>query len=228
MKPLIEAKQLSFGYSNQSPPLFEQVDLQVFSGEVVALVGKSGAGKSTLCHCLAGIIPHLIQGQISGQVWVDDLLTTDSNLPTLAQRVGAVFQDPDMQLFMPTVEDEVAFGLENLCLPPPEIGERIEQCLQLVGMSEQRLCHPHQLSGGEKQRVALAAVLAMNPQALILDEAFSQLDRTGRDALKQIMWQLRDAGKAIVMVEHDWSNLDVADRVLVLKERRLQPFRGEL
>lgn len=228
MTPVIEARQLSFRYSDQPAPLFNDLDLQIAAGEVVAIVGLSGAGKSTLCYCLSGIIPNLVRGELAGEVTICGLRTTSTQLPELVRHVGVVLQNPDTQLLMPTVEDEVAFGLENLCLPPAEIDTRIEEALRLVGMSHRRNAHPYHLSGGEKQRVVLAAALSMRPQGLVLDECFSQLDEAGREMLKRVVRQLADQGRAVLMVEHDWSNLDIADRVLVLKDRSLKPFRGVL
>jgi len=149
-------------------------------------------------------------------------------IPQIATRLGIVFQEPDTQLFSPTVEDEVVFGPENLCLPREEIGERLKTALKQVGMEEFRLSSPNQLSGGQKQLIALASVLSLDPEILIFDEAMSQIDAQGKEAIKEAVSGLRNRGKTVVMIEHDLDNLDVADRVLLLRDGVLQPFEGRL
>jgi energy-coupling factor transport system ATP-binding protein len=173
------------------------------SGQISALTGPSGSGKSTLCYCLSGVIPRFIKGEFSGDV-------------SLEGRVGMVFQDPDSQLFLPTVEDELAFGPENLCLPREEIGRRIESILQLIGLHRLRLANPVKLSGGGKQLVALGGVLTLDPDIILLDEPFSQLDDAMRGRIKTVLLELKRQGKAIVFVEHDKSNLEVADQIWLL------------
>ena len=199
----IRARELSFRYRGQDQWLFEQISFELKSGQISALTGPSGSGKSTLCYCLSGVIPRFIKGEFSGDV-------------SLEGRVGMVFQDPDSQLFLPTVEDELAFGPENLCLPREEIGRRIESILQLIGLHRLRLANPVKLSGGGKQLVALGGVLTLDPDIILLDEPFSQLDDAMRGRIKTVLLELKRQGKAIVFVEHDKSNLEVADQIWIL------------
>ncbi len=207
----LEAVGLSFTYKDT--PLFSNVNITVAEGECVALTGPSGCGKSTLCYILSGIIPRSIDGNISGTVRLFGDELSDLSLEETVKRVGIVFQNPDSQLFSPTVEDEIAFGPENLCLPREEIGKRITAALSCVGMQEYRYANPAQLSGGQKQLVALAASLALEPHALIFDEALSQLDTDSTVLVKQAAKTQKEQGKAVLLVEHDPDNLDIADRI---------------
>lgn len=224
----VEVKDLSFRYQNNGRVILRHVDMQLRAGEALAVVGLSGIGKSTLCYCISGIIPHVYSGALSGQVLIYGEDTRLLTLPRIATKLGVVFQNPDNQLFSPTVEDEVAFGPENLCLPPEEIGKRVEEALMLSGIEHLRNASPHHLSGGQKQLVALASVLSLNPRILLFDEAMSQLDEQGKDGVKFLIRKLKADGRAILMVEHDLSNLDVADRVLLLQEGELADYRGTL
>ncbi len=222
----LETRNLSFCYSQHSRLILDKINLRVELGQVLAIVGLSGSGKSTLCYCLSGIIPLVQQGEMWGQVLIKGSQTREMNLPTIATRVGIVFQNPETQIFFPTVEDELAFGPENLCIPQEEIGQRIEEGLRLVGMEAYRYMSPHHLSGGQKQLIALASVLTLKPEILIFDEAMSQIDKVGKQRIKEVILDLKKAGKSIIMVEHDLKNLDVADRILVLRQGRLEDFVG--
>ncbi|MFO8060789.1 MAG: ABC transporter ATP-binding protein [Bacillota bacterium] len=224
----VVARNLGFSFPGEDDPLFAGIDLEVRRGEVVAVVGLSGSGKTTLCYCLSGIIPLIREGRMAGRVTLNGTCTRDMSLPQVATTLGIVFQNPDTQLFFPVVADEIAFGPENLCLPPEEIEERIGLVLQKVGMERFRHRNPHQLSGGQKQLIALAAVLSLDPEILILDEVMSQLDAEGRGRIRQLIGMLRDEGRAVVMVEHNPDNLDVADRVMLLRGGRLTAIGGNL
>lgn len=194
----------------------------------MGIVGLSGIGKSTLCFCLSGIIPHVYGGIMEGEVLLNGQSSRELSLPTIATTLGLVFQNPDHQLFAFNVEDELAFGPENLCVPRAEIARRIEEVLAIVGMQDYRHANPQQLSGGQRQLIAVAAVLCLQPEILIFDEAMSQIDAEGRAKLKAVMLRLKDQGKTMVMIDHDLDNLQIADRVLVLKEGRLFPYTGSL
>lgn len=224
----LEVRDLWYRYPGSGEDVLRGVNLTVEPGEVLAVVGLSGSGKSTLCYCLSGIVPHIYSGNMRGEVLIKGTPTTSMKIPQIATRLGIVFQEPDTQLFSPTVEDEVVFGPENLCLPREEIGERLKTALKQVGMEEFRLSSPNQLSGGQKQLIALASVLSLDPEILIFDEAMSQIDAQGKEAIKEAVSGLRNRGKTVVMIEHDLDNLDVADRVLLLREGVLQPFEGRL
>ena len=224
----IEVKDLSFQYEEGAAKILRHLDLSVAKGEIVGIVGLSGIGKSTLCFCLSGIIPHVYGGIMEGEVLLNGQSSRELSLPTIATTLGLVFQNPDHQLFAFNVEDELAFGPENLCVPRAEIARRIEEVLAIVGMQDYRHANPQQLSGGQRQLIAVAAVLCLQPEILIFDEAMSQIDAEGWAKLKAVMLRLKDQGKTMVMIDHDLDNLQIADRVLVLKEGRLFPYTGSL
>ena len=218
---VLQANSLSFAYDET--PLFSGVSFALEQGEWVALTGKSGSGKSTLCLALSGVIPRSLDlGKRSGEVLLFGENIADLPLSRVASRLGLVLQEPDSQLFSPLVEDEVAFGPENLCLPRDEIGERIGRALELTGMSAERQAFTDTLSGGQKQLIALAAVLALEPKALILDEAFAMLDREAEEQMLQVLRRLKEQGTAILAVEHEPRRLAAADRVLRLGDGRLE------
>ena len=228
----IEIKDLYYRYSGKEGNILDGVSLEVKEGEVVGIVGLSGCGKSTLCYCVNGLIPQIYKGELKGEVLIFGSPVREMRIADIATRVGTVFQDPDTQLFSPTVEDEVAFGPENLCLEREEIGRRITAALEQVGMSAHRFASTDQLSGGQKQLIAIASVLSLQPDVLIFDEIMSQIDRTGRRRIKEVIKGLKKSGKTILMVEHNLSNLDIdnniADRVMVMRKGKLADFTGEL
>ncbi len=228
MSKVIEINDFYFKYKKQKDYLLKDINLKVNEGEILAIVGLSGIGKSTLCYSMCGIIPHVYKGDILGEVRVKNKLISEMKIPEIASQIGIVFQDPDSQLFSPTIEDEIAFGPENLCLPRDEIGKRIEKVLDCIGMEDKRYDSPNNLSGGQKQLVALGAALSLEPDILIFDEAMAQIDTKGKKQIKKVIKELKSEHKTIIMVEHDFSNLDIADRIVLLKDGRLKDFEGEL
>lgn len=224
----VEVENLYFRYAGAEKNVLNGVSLRVSEGEVLAIAGLSGSGKSTLCYCIAGLAPRLVKGRIKGAVRIFSEDVSKLKTAEVATRLGIVFQEPDDQLFSPTIEDEVAFGPENLCLPREEIGRRIGEALESVGMAEYRMGNPENLSGGQKQLIALASVLSMRPRILIFDETMSQIDRTGKKRIKDMINKLRAERKTILMVEHDFDNMDVADRILVMRGGKLHPYDGAL
>jgi len=221
-------ENLQYAYPPLTPggdpvPVLKGVDLRVRRGEFLALMGPTGAGKTTLCLTLNGILPHLLGGSFEGRVVVAGMDTREHNPGQMSRQVGLVFQDPESQLFNMTVEDEVAFGLESLGLSSAEMEERIGWALEVVRLSGLRKRHPLQLSGGQKKRLAIATVLAMRPQVLVLDEPVTGLDPLGRHEVLSVIEQLkRESEAAIIMVEQDAEAVMAwADRVVIMERGRL-------
>jgi len=216
---LARVERLTFAYPEAETPALTDVSLAVDSGEVVALLGPSGSGKSTLLRALAGLVPHFHGGRFSGSVVVAGLDTRRRRPAELAGTVATVFQDPEDQVVMARVENEVAFALENLGTPAKEIWPRVETALGSVGAANLVGRRTAELSGGELQRVSLAAALAIRPSLLLLDEPTSQLDPAGADAF---FTRLRGSGAAVVLAEQRTARpLALADRVLFLERGRL-------
>ena len=220
---LIEAHGLSFKYAGSSIYAVKDVELEVGEGEFIVLAGKSGCGKSTLLRCLNGLIPHFYEGEMKGYVLVDGADTRETPPHLISQSVGIVFQNPDNQLFALSVEADIAFPLENLALPREEIRERVEWALKALGIEELRDRPPMELSGGQKQKVAIASVLAMRPKALLLDEPTSSLDPVSAKQLIDVIVKLNKEYKiSIIIAEH---RLDLliphASRLIVMNEGRI-------
>lgn len=218
--PIIRVEQVSFAYQvnqDQQIPVLHQVSLEVFAGEYLAIIGHNGSGKSTLSKHLNGILTPK-----EGNVYVNGINTREkSRLHEVRSQVGMVFQHPDNQIVATIVEDDVAFGLENIGIAPEEMKERIDFALEAVGMSAFRHRPPHHLSGGQKQRIAVAGILAMKPQVLVLDEATSMLDSYGRQEILAVIRKLHREGMSIVTVTHHMSEVAEADRVIVMEEGRI-------
>ena len=217
----VVAQGLTYQYQPGGPFVLKGLEFQVGRGEIVVVTGLSGCGKSTLCFCLSGAIRHNRDGVMAGEVVVNGKNIREMRGASLALEVGMVFQDPDTQLFSPTVEDEIAFAPENLCLPPDRIRETVDHVLDLLGIAALREANPYQLSGGEKQLVALAAVLSLDPPVLIVDEVMSQLDAGGRKKVAAVLERLRGMGKTIIAVEHNLEAVAFADRLIVLENGAL-------
>ncbi len=215
---MIEIKDLWFTYGAREEPTLAGIDLTIKKGEFVLLAGPTGCGKSTLLKTLNGIIPHESGGELRGSVRINGIETAVSCMMELAQITGMVFQNPDDQIFSTVVEDEIAFGPENLCLPKAEIDQRVRESLEMVGMSEYRSAPTGTLSGGQKQRVCIASMLAMMPKILVLDEPISQLDPAGAAEVMHIIRELnRKLGLTIVLVEHRLHEIaPLADRIVLM------------
>jgi len=197
--------------------------LRVRKGEFLAIMGPTGVGKTTLCLTLNGILPHLMGGSFEGRVVVAGMDTSDHGPGQMSRQVGLVFQDPESQLFNMTVEDEIAFGLESLGLSSSEMEERIAWALEVVRLPGLRQRHPLQLSGGQKKRLAIATVLAMRPQVLVLDEPVTGLDPLGRHEVLSVIEQLkRESEATVIMVEQDAEAVMAwADRVVIIEQGQL-------
>lgn len=201
------------------------IRLDIRAGEFLGITGTTSSGKSSLCLALNGLVPHATGGSLRGDVVVGGWNTKRTPVPQMATRVGLVFQDPESNLVGLSVEDEVAFGPENLGVAPSEIAERVDWALGLVGMRGERSRSAAQLSGGQKQRVAIAAVLAMQPEVLVLDEPAAQLDPLGKYEVATAIATLRreqGASLTVVMVEQDADLLaGFAHRIVVLDAGRI-------
>jgi energy-coupling factor transport system ATP-binding protein len=216
--PLLRVRELGVTHDGETTPAPASVSFDISAGEVVLLLGPSGSGKSTLTLALNGLLPQAVPANVTGSVEVDGLDTQTTPVAELSTRVGMVFQDPDAQLVTGTVLDEVAFGPENLRLPVAEVLARAEQALRRVGLWERRAHNPDRLSGGGRQRLAIACALAMGSPLLVLDEPTANLDPAGIEEVYAALAEVVAAGdRAILLVEH---NLDAAvgfvDRVVVL------------
>jgi len=216
-------EDVSYKYPRSRKFALEKINLSVTEGEFLAVMGENGSGKTTLCKLINGIIPHHHGGSLSGTVIVDGCKTRDSSVPELALKVGMVLDDPDAQLFTSTVRHEAAFGPENICLSPLEIEDRVNFALSAAGLDGFQDRLPAALSGGEKQRLSIAAALAMKGKVLVLDEPLCRLDPYG---VTQIMSVLNDIKKkhgiTVVMASHNSEMIaEYADRVCVLKHGRI-------
>jgi len=211
--------RLTFSYAPGARPAVEDLTLELVDGEHVLLLGPSGSGKSTLIRALAGLVPHFHGGVFGGRVVVGGIDTREARPAQLTGTVASVFQDPEDQIVMSRVANEVAFGLENVGTEPSAIWPRVEEALALVGASELAERSVHDLSGGELQRVSLAAALALRPQLLLLDEPTSQLDPDGADAFLDAV---RGLDCAVVLSEQRPARpLERADRVLFMEQGRV-------
>ena len=216
---VISLENVTFTYEGDVVAL-RDLNLAAHRGEFVVVLGANGAGKSTLCYLIGGIVPHIYGGRRRGNVRVVDLDPWDEPLYITAQRCGVLMQDPEVQLFMPTLKAELAFGPANLGVPREEILRRSREALALVRLEGLEEHNPRDLSGGQKQRAALASVLTMQPQVLVLDEPTSQLDPLGRWEVGEAIEQLKRTGDlTIVMTTHETEEvLHLADQVLVLEQ----------
>lgn len=212
---LIEVKDLSFKYEDEAKKYtLKNVNLNVKKGEFVAILGHNGSGKSTLAK--------LINGQMApteGEIKIKGLKTTDEDyLLEIRKTCGMVFQNPDNQIVATIVEEDVAFGPENLGVPMPELRHRVDEALEIVEMSDYKRHSPALLSGGQKQRIAIAGILAMDPDCLLMDEPTAMLDPIGRKEIVDTMLKLNEKGRTIVLITHFMDEAILADRVVVFNE----------
>ena len=196
----------------------DNINLSIARGEYVAVLGHNGSGKSTFAKLLNGLIL-----PTSGEVIVNGMNTkNESDLTEIRRSTGMVFQNPDNQMVATIVEEDVAFGVENLGIPAAEIRKRIDESLDSVGMLEFKDKKPHQLSGGQKQRIAIAGVLAMHPECIIFDESTAMLDPAGRQDVLEIIERLNDEGVTIILITHNMEESITADRVVIFNNGKIE------
>ncbi len=207
-RPLIRLKNLTFTYAGSKKPALKKVNLEITKGEFIILTGPSGCGKTTLCRILVGLIPHFYPGELIGKAIIFGRDVRRRSIKEIAKRVNIVFQNPDSQIVMTTVEREVAFGLENLRLSRDEIIRRVNEALSRLDITDLRSENIAHLSGGQKQRVAIASILAMMPDIMILDEPTAYLSPSSADKLFELLNKLNSKlNMTIILVEH---RLDLA------------------
>jgi energy-coupling factor transport system ATP-binding protein len=225
---MITIKNVSYSYPDAEQPVLSNLSLDIQGGEFTLVTGQSGSGKSTLLRCLNGLVPHFSGGLIRGEIRVNGIDPVKATPQTMSQHVGFVFQDPEAQFVVDTVEDEIAFALENIALPRPEMRLRVEEVLDLLDLVPLRERHIGTLSGGEKQRVAIASALALRPSVLILDEPTSQLDpKSAEDVLNALVRLNQDLGLTILLAEHRLERvIPFVDKVIHLQPAASGVFSG--
>ena len=219
MKQMIELKNVSFRYDKTVEEYqIDTVSFHVKQGEWLSIVGHNGSGKSTVVRLIDG----LLEAE-SGEIYVDGKQLTRETIWEIRSKIGIVFQNPDNQFVGATVEDDVAFGLENQGIPREEMLQRVEKAIEQVGMLEFKDREPSRLSGGQKQRVAIAGIIALRPTIIILDEATSMLDPEGREDLMAVMRELQKKIQlTIISITHDLSEIALSDRTLVFQKGKLE------
>lgn len=226
---MIELKNVSFKYELQEEKTIKNLDLYVKQGEFVGIIGKNGSGKTTFCNIIRGIIPDFVQGEITGDIIIDNKNIDDIERGEMAELVGFVFQNPFSQIsgIKKTVFEEIAYGLENLGVPREEIRQRVTDVIKLLKIEDLQDKNPNELSGGQSQRVAIASIIVMNPKVLIFDEPTSQLDPLGTEEIFDILKLLKSQNKTIILVEHKIDLIaEYADRVVVMDDGEII-FNGE-
>ena len=219
MKHIIELKNVSFRYDKTVEEYqIDTVSFHVKQGEWLSIVGHNGSGKSTVVRLIDG----LLEAE-SGEIYIDGKKLTRETIWEIRSKIGIVFQNPDNQFVGATVEDDVAFGLENQGIPREEMFQRVEKAIEQVGMLEFKDREPSRLSGGQKQRVAIAGIIALRPTIIILDEATSMLDPEGREDLMAVMRELQKKFQlTIISITHDLTEIALSDRTLVFQKGKLE------
>lgn len=215
---LVEVRELTYAYPGNTPVL-QSISFEVKKAEMLGIIGPNGAGKSTLCKSLNGLVPHFYGGSIAGSVTVADMETMRHSVAELSLKVGLVFQDPTNQFsgVSTRVDEEVAFGMSMMGYSRDEMQPRIEGALRVVGLEGLEERSPYELSGGQQQRLAIATVLAVRPEIIVMDEPTAQLDPVGKTEVLQTMRELNRQGYTIIVAEHEIEALATfADRIIVL------------
>jgi energy-coupling factor transport system ATP-binding protein len=212
---MIKINDLNFNFAD-SPRLFSSFNFRADPGDTVLIKGTSGSGKTTLLNIICGVIPKVIVGNISGRILINDIDLENLKLPEVAPHVSLLMQDPELQLFFPTVEQEIAFAPENLQIEPVEIESRIKRALRILQIEHLRYKETAKLSFGEKKMVALAALLALDPQIFLLDEPTAGISGKQIECIKNMIRQLADTGKIVFIAEHQGDLLDLPHKTIDL------------
>lgn len=223
----IQVEGLKYKYPDTEKLALNNISFSIEKGELIGLIGRNTSGKSTLCFALAGLVPHFFKGAYGGKVIVDGLNVRQSDISDLVTKVGLVFENPFSQMTGSkyTVFDEIAFGLENMGMHRDEMVERITMCLELLDITYIKDNNPFDLSGGQMQRVAIASVIAMKPDILILDEPTSQLDPQGTEEVYQVVENLAKEGITIILAEQKMDKIaQYTNRVILLDDGELIDF----
>lgn len=220
---MIEIRDLSFTYRESPQPTVRNINLSIPDGQFVGITGAAGSGKSTLTYAFNGIIPHCYPGEFYGAVLIDGHDTVDTSLTDISRLVGSVCQDIDSQMVSSVVEDELLYGLENFAIPKEEVEPRLEEALRAMGIEDLRDRAIASLSGGQKQKVAVASILALRPKVLVLDEPTAELDPASSQAVFELLRRYaREHGTTVIVVEQKIALLsEYADRLIIVKEGQL-------
>ncbi|MGN0078423.1 MAG: energy-coupling factor ABC transporter ATP-binding protein [Coriobacteriales bacterium] len=220
---MIEIRDLSFTYRESSQPTVRNINLSIPDGQFVGITGAAGSGKSTLTYAFNGIIPHCYPGEFYGAVLIDGQDTVDTSLTDISRLVGSVCQDIDSQMVSSVVEDELLYGLENFAIPKAEVEPRLEEALRAMGIEDLRDRAIASLSGGQKQKVAVASILALRPKVLVLDEPTAELDPASSQAVFELLRRYaREHGTTVIVVEQKIALLsEYADRLVIVKDGQI-------
>lgn len=220
----IEIEHLKYKYPATTKLALDDIIFQIEPGEFIGIIGKNESGKSTLCQAIAGLVPNFYKGSYGGKVLVGNIEVKTVEVDEMCKTVGIVFQNPFNQVTGSklTVYEEISFGLENMGIPKDEMIKRIDDAMELLDISKYKERNPFDLSGGQMQRMAIASIIAMQPEVIILDEPTSQLDPQGREEVFQAVQKLSQKGITIIMVEHNMEKIaQYSDRVILLHDAKL-------
>ncbi|PAV13840.1 ABC transporter ATP-binding protein [Methanosarcina spelaei] len=225
---MIELKDFSYTYGTAENPVLKKINLEVRQGELLLVTGHSAAGKTTLALAMAGVLHHEIEGKTEGEIiFKDRNIKSFSGMKELSRHIGMVFDDAESQLIFTSVEEEIRSGLENRSYSKKELRHRLEEVMELCEISHLRSRAPHALSGGQKQKVALAATLALDTEVLILDEATAELDTKAVRRIFSILKRLKESGKTIIIIDHNIDDfLEIGDRVVLLEKGKIKAIKS--
>ena len=224
MRHIIEIDRLTYRYPTAEKEILQDLSLAIEKGQLCSIIGPNGAGKTTLCNVIRGFIPHFYKGNLQGDVRIDGKSIKEATVGELALKVGFVFQNPFTQIsgVAETVFEEIAFGLENLGVAASDIRARVEEVLTLTKIASLRDRHPLELSGGQLQRVALASIIVMEPEILVIDEPTSQLDPAGTEEVFEVIKRMKEKEKTIILVEHKMELIaEYSDQIVLLDEGKV-------